>query len=464
MKNVLDSWRMMTIAFLIISALGVVKANAQGSVSLQVFYDELQPYGTWMDHGQYGYVWLPRVDPGFTPYATNGYWIQTEYGNTWVSDYAWGWAPFHYGRWAFDDFYGWIWVPDTEWAPAWVAWRSGGGYYGWAPLMPGISMQMAYHHYYGIPHHHWNFVPYRYITYRHVYTHCIPRPRIVNIIHHTTIVTHHYTDHRRRSYFSGPSRKEIERTNRRPVEVYKINDSHRPGRTEIARGTANFYKPEIDNSKESRTRSMPTTYVRRDRTGNLEQVESRGERTSELPTTRRTDNLRYRESSAPNETIERKPAEVNRNVPQRQYTPSPRTTQREVEDRTLVYEPTQRERQPVIRDQQDFSQRERTPQIQRQRESQVDQNIQREQVPVNREVQRRTTAKPQQWQQTERQSRPAPSQNVQRQRSFNPEPARSSDGQSQRQQQIRRSDSDNSNRQPTRSSNGSRQNIPRQRN
>ena len=35
-----------------------------------------------------------------------------------------------------DTDYGWIWVPDIEWAPAWVYWRVGGGFIGWAPCPP----------------------------------------------------------------------------------------------------------------------------------------------------------------------------------------------------------------------------------------------------------------------------------------------------------------------------------------
>jgi hypothetical protein len=36
-----------------------------------------------------------------------------------------------------DPYYGWVWVPDTVWGPAWVGWREGGNYIGWAPLPPG---------------------------------------------------------------------------------------------------------------------------------------------------------------------------------------------------------------------------------------------------------------------------------------------------------------------------------------
>ena len=31
---------------------------------------------------------------------------------------------------------GWVWVPGYTWAPAWVSWRYGDGYAGWAPLPP----------------------------------------------------------------------------------------------------------------------------------------------------------------------------------------------------------------------------------------------------------------------------------------------------------------------------------------
>ena len=39
------------------------KVMAQNEdVSLQTFYDELSPYGTWIKDPQYGYVWRPDVD------------------------------------------------------------------------------------------------------------------------------------------------------------------------------------------------------------------------------------------------------------------------------------------------------------------------------------------------------------------------------------------------------------------
>jgi len=123
-------------------------------VSFQLFYDQLSPYGQWVNDPNYGYVWIPDVGPNFQPYATNGYWTMTDYGNTWVSNYDWGWAPFHYGRWNYNDRYGWGWVPDYEWGPAWVNWRQSNDYYGWAPMGPGMSINVSVN----IPMNFWTFV------------------------------------------------------------------------------------------------------------------------------------------------------------------------------------------------------------------------------------------------------------------------------------------------------------------
>jgi hypothetical protein len=120
----------------------------------QSFEDPLAPYGSWIAHPLYGQVWVPAVaivGANFIPYATAGHFTLTEYGWTWVSDYPWGWAPFHYGRWIILAGYGWCWIPGTMWGPAWVTWRVGDGYVGWAPLPPrGVNISIT------TP---WRFVP-----------------------------------------------------------------------------------------------------------------------------------------------------------------------------------------------------------------------------------------------------------------------------------------------------------------
>lgn len=211
------------------------------SVSFQTFYDELSPYGQWISYQDQGQVWVPDVEEGFQPYGTNGHWVVTEYGNTWVSDYDWGWAPFHYGRWILDDYYGWIWVPGSEWGPAWVNWRSGGGYYGWAPLGPGLDINININ----IPLSRWIFVPQRYITHRSVYSYHVPRNRYSSFYGHTTIINNIYVRDNSR-YFAGPHRTEMERYTRGRIPVHQVYSSNRPGRTVAERGSLRVYRPEVN--------------------------------------------------------------------------------------------------------------------------------------------------------------------------------------------------------------------------
>src|SRR2546423_1283489 len=87
---------------------------AQHEATYQVFYDELTPYGSWVNYPGYGYVWSPNVGEDFQPYSTNGHWVLSDDSWTWVSNYHWGWAAFHYGRWFYEDNYGWLWIPGNE--------------------------------------------------------------------------------------------------------------------------------------------------------------------------------------------------------------------------------------------------------------------------------------------------------------------------------------------------------------
>jgi hypothetical protein len=106
------------------------------TLDVSYFHAQLSPYGEWVEAPSYGWVWSPRgVESAWRPY-THGHWAYSDDdGWLWVSDEEWGWATYHYGRW-YSNAGRWFWVPGQEWAPAWVAWRTGGGYIGWAPLPP----------------------------------------------------------------------------------------------------------------------------------------------------------------------------------------------------------------------------------------------------------------------------------------------------------------------------------------
>jgi len=133
MKKILFALTMLAFA---VSAL----PHARGAdISIDFIYDNLSG-GNWIDVEGYGYGWQPDVatsDPNWRPY-TDGYWAYTDYGWTWISYEDFGWATYHYGRWADLADYGWVWFPgeDLDWGPAWVSWRTGGDYIGWAPLPP----------------------------------------------------------------------------------------------------------------------------------------------------------------------------------------------------------------------------------------------------------------------------------------------------------------------------------------
>lgn len=236
------------------------QAKAQyDDVSLQSFYDELSPYGTWINDPQYGYVWRPDVDQDdFRPYYTNGRWAMTEYGNTWVSNYDWGWAPFHYGRWIYNRYNRWIWIPDTVWGPAWVDWRSGGGYYGWAPMGPSVGIHVRIGGGYRVPDFCWNFVPQS-----NIYINAFPRYygyRNNNSYFRRTVIINNTYIHNNRTYYTGPRIDDIRRATNRAVTVYNINRVSRGGATRIENNRVNIYTPR-PSRHDRNDRAMPQNSV-----------------------------------------------------------------------------------------------------------------------------------------------------------------------------------------------------------
>lgn len=219
------------------------KANTVPGISFEVFYENLAPYGQWINDAQYGQIWAPAVGADFRPYYSDGYWVNTNYGNMWVSNYEWGWAPFHYGRWTVHNRYGWVWVPGYEWGPSWVTWRSGGGYYGWAPMAPGVSISVSFGSGYHIPDNYWTFVPYRNLYSTRVYSYHYAN-RVPAIMNRTTIINNTYVDNSV-SYVTGPSRSEVRRTVGTNVKTYNVsNTDRRSVASRIDGNNISVYRPE----------------------------------------------------------------------------------------------------------------------------------------------------------------------------------------------------------------------------
>jgi hypothetical protein len=119
----------------------IAPALAQERASVRAdFRAALEPFGAWRHHARFGDVWVPgHRSHAWRPY-TAGHWAYTDdYGWYWVEDAQeadWGWIAYHYGHWYLDPNLGWCWIPGDEWAPAWVDWRQGDDYVGWAPAPP----------------------------------------------------------------------------------------------------------------------------------------------------------------------------------------------------------------------------------------------------------------------------------------------------------------------------------------
>ena len=197
--------------------------------SYSTFYRKLEPYGDWMETGDYGYVFQPRQaaqSRDWRPY-TNGHWVYTDAGWTWISDEQFGWATYHYGRWIRLRSVGWVWVPGEYWAPAWVSWRKGNDYVGWAPLPPEAQFDRQTgirnwaDNYYDIGPEQYAFVPAsefgRKVSPREI----VPIERNVTIINQTTNVTN-ITYNNSVIVDRGPSYDDLRSRSRQPIERFRL--------------------------------------------------------------------------------------------------------------------------------------------------------------------------------------------------------------------------------------------------
>jgi hypothetical protein len=169
------------------------------------FYNDLSPYGSWVQLEGYGWCWQPRtviVNHGWRPYCDGGHWVYSDAGWFWQSDYSWGWAAFHYGRWQLHDRCGWVWLPDTVWAPAWVTWRISGDHCGWAPLPPhayfdvhsgyrfnGVSVGVNFD--FGLHEDRFTFVAIKDFRERDLGHRRLPPTEVKNVYNHTTVINNY---------------------------------------------------------------------------------------------------------------------------------------------------------------------------------------------------------------------------------------------------------------------------------
>lgn len=196
--------------------------------SYSMFYTRLEPYGDWIETDNYGYVFHPReaASTSWRPY-TNGRWIYTDAGWTWIADEPFGWATYHYGRWTRLRGIGWVWVPGNEWAAAWVSWRKGGEYVGWAPLPPEAHFDRRTgirnwsDSYYEVGPDQYVFVPTQQFGEERIERAIVPQQRNVTIVNQTTNVTN-ITYNNTIIVNQGPSYDELRAQSQRPIERLRL--------------------------------------------------------------------------------------------------------------------------------------------------------------------------------------------------------------------------------------------------
>lgn len=211
-------------------------------VSYETFYDQLQPYGNWVNYPEYGNVWQPNIQQGFRPYETGGHWVPTVDGWAWASDYNWGWAPFHYGRWFFDQSIGWAWVPGYDWAPAWVTWGQYNDYYAWAPLAPGINISFG--NSWRAPGTYWSFVPRNCIGYSNLNRYASYGNYNTNV-NNITIINNYNSYNQKEYYHRGPNYQEVEQFTHKPINPVAIASASKPGLSRVVNRQLQIYRPGI---------------------------------------------------------------------------------------------------------------------------------------------------------------------------------------------------------------------------
>jgi len=270
------------------------RAQAQTYVNIDLFYEELSPYGGWSPHEEFGDVWQPyEVGPDWKPY-TDGRWAWSDQGWIWISYEPWGWATYHYGRWVFDDYQGWIWIPGTTWAPAWVSWHQSPEYIGWSPLPPdrGFFIEIgfvfnSYNSYYYKPYHYkhrhkkhryYHDYYYNYHNYRPPARHCvflpthsfghhkhagkaaIPDPQDAIVFRNSKNITNIQHAGNKAIYY-GPDKYYIEKRSNRKLVKHNIVDRDNvvlrgnKNVNAVKGNTYNVYRPKIERTPFVKTRS-----------------------------------------------------------------------------------------------------------------------------------------------------------------------------------------------------------------
>jgi hypothetical protein len=237
-------------------AYGLEKDEYPYDMDSAAYYDYLAPHGVWVSYPPYGFVWVPlHVGYRWRPYSA-GRWLWTDYGWTWIAREDWGWIPFHYGRWGWDRALGWFWVPGTVWAPAWVSWRWGEEYIGWAPLPPGVEFApgMGIRGPYDLPDSYWVFVEGRYFQHDDLDRYALPFER--------NSTARRFTENKselalrdRQIFNDGVDVEEVRRLTRTAVSRHELEDAKGPNDNGVSGRSVRIFRPAMKKNEAAKPKS-----------------------------------------------------------------------------------------------------------------------------------------------------------------------------------------------------------------
>lgn len=301
------------------------------SDSSATFYRKLDPYGDWIETSTYGFVFQPRVAAqtnNWRPY-TNGHWVYTDAGWTWISDEKFGWATYHYGRWTRLRSVGWVWVPGDEWAPAWVSWRKGNDFVGWAPLPPDAhfdrqsGIRNSVDSRYDIGPQQYNFVPANEFGGPQSSRVVVPAERNVTIINQTTNVTN-ITYNNSTVVDRGLSYDDLHARSRYPIQRLRLersqnmNDERPVIRGQVVAMPARDLRPAQRSARPPRIqRTIQQPVVERGREANGEGKAAPEARATMQPEAKPT------ASRAPQAVVRPTPVATPTTIPPARMTPRP---------------------------------------------------------------------------------------------------------------------------------------------
>jgi hypothetical protein len=162
----------------------------------------------------------------------------------------------------------------VTWGPAWVIWRRAPGYYGWAPMGPGMSIDMSFGSNYNNYSNHWIFVNDRYFGRNNINHYYASQNDYDRLIRNSTVINNTYVDNSSQTtYVSGPTRSDVRGVTGRRVSSYAIQENNVPGQS-LNNGQFRIYRPQVMKNNDNEQRSIPSMIT------NLQDVRRPSERNS----------------------------------------------------------------------------------------------------------------------------------------------------------------------------------------